>query len=315
MYHLSLPFQPGMNAMSPHHLCAARSPPFIVDTADAPALPPLPEFEDKWPSFLLWPPSSPNPSPPPGRIQHRRLIYSRQQTMPPPTLQPPRRPKHARNNTSTAYDVRALASISPTEHLFIISPSNDAPSLSDPSTYSSSEEEDEDDDSHASVTTLWDTYYNLPPNPNTSTTNPSPSSKRHSPIYEIDPSTMAPPFPPRSASRTSQDPSKPPPRLTPRSQTAPPLHFSPSLSLFPPIPRTHAPRPLISPCAPPIGLTEKSVWEHEEEGGSRLKGVKARFYVGGASGVQGGRRRSAGEIVKSIFGGWHEKGGKDAKSQ
>ncbi|KFY15183.1 hypothetical protein V491_05751, partial [Pseudogymnoascus sp. VKM F-3775] len=227
--------------------------------------------------------------------------------MPPPTLQPPRRPKHACNNTSTAYDVRAIAPISPTEHRFTISPSNDAPSLSDPSTYSSSHEEDEDDDYHASVTTLWDTYYNLPPTPNTSTTNLSPSSKRHSSIYEIDPFTMAPPFPPRSASRISQDPYKPPPRLTARSQTAPPLHFSsshrplpaptqafrhhatpplppprqfspsinqtsPSLSLFPPIPRTHAPRLLISPCAPPIGLTEKSVWEHEEEGGSGLKG-------------------------------------------
>lgn len=45
-----------------------------------------------------------------------------------------------------------------------------------------------------------------------------------------------------------------------------------------------------------------------------LKGVKARFHGRGASsGAHGVRRKSAGEVVKGIFGGWTEKSGKGGK--
>lgn len=56
------------------------------------------------------------------------------------------------------------------------------------------------------------------------------------------------------------------------------------------------------------------MFDHEEEGVKGLKGVKARFHGRGASsGAKGERRKSAGEVVKGIFGGWSEKGGKGGK--
>lgn len=61
-------------------------------------------------------------------------------------------------------------------------------------------------------------------------------------------------------------------------------------------------------------VAEKSVFDHEEESAKGLKGVRARFHGrGSSSGAHGGRRKSAGEVVKGIFRGWSDKSSKGGK--
>ncbi|KFZ15432.1 hypothetical protein V502_05596 [Pseudogymnoascus sp. VKM F-4520 (FW-2644)] len=346
-----------MTDMSPCRLCAAPFPPVIVRTVDAPALPALPEFEDKWPNFL----DSPLPSPPhplrSAKKQYLRL-FPHQRAMPPTPPSSPRRLKPASSDrTITAYDLHALSPISPTEHLFIVTPSSDTSSLSDPSVYSPS---DEDGDYDASGFPPWHNSYDFPATPNASPTDLSPLYRCYSPSkYAFDLSSMGPPpISPRSSSRNSHHTSKSLRQSTPRPQAGPPLHFAAPRRAPPlaaPAFRHHATPPLPPPslpefapqaATPPLSpssysanitpsssslptpsplaraeplstapaLAEKSVFDHEEEGVKGLKGVKARFHGRGASsGAKGGRRKSAGEVVKGIFGGWSEKGGKGGK--
>lgn len=60
-------------------------------------------------------------------------------------------------------------------------------------------------------------------------------------------------------------------------------------------------------------VVEKSVFDLEEESSVGLKGVTARFHGrGSSSGAHGGRRKSAGEVMKGIFG-WSDKNSKGGK--
>ncbi|KFY21774.1 hypothetical protein V493_07124 [Pseudogymnoascus sp. VKM F-4281 (FW-2241)] len=341
-----------MTDMSPCRLCAATIPPVIVRIVDAPALTALPEFEDKWPNFL----DSSLPSPPrpsePAKKQYLRL-FPQQKAMPPIPSSSPRRLKPvSSDSTITAYDLHALSRISPTEHLFIMTPSSDTSSLSDPSVHSPS---DEDDDYDISGFPPWHSLYDFPATPSASPTDLSPLYRCPSPSkFAFEPASMSPPIPPRSESRNSSKSRRQP---ATRAQAGPPLHFSaprrapplaaqafrhratpplppPSLPEFappaatPPLrPSSYSanttpqssslptPSPLAraAPLPPTSAPAEKSAFDHEEEGMKGLKGVKARFHGRGASsGANGARRKSAGEVVKGIFC-WSEKSAKGGK--
>ncbi|OBT97218.2 hypothetical protein VE01_04621 [Pseudogymnoascus verrucosus] len=339
-----------MTDMSPCRLCAAPFPPVIVRIVDAPALPALPEFEDKWPNFLDSPlPPIPHPSRS-AKKQYYRL-FPHQRAMPPT---PPSSPRHFKlvtsDSTIPAYDLHALSPLSPMEQLFLVTPSSDTSSLSDPSIHSPS---DEDDDYDASGLPSWHNSYDFPATPSASPTELSPLYRCNSPSkFAFDISSMPPPpIPPRSSSRNSNHTTKSPRQ---RPQAGPPLHFAAprrAPQLVAPAFRHHATPPLpppgfapqgtiqplhpstystntspLSPLLPPSPLAravplptspvlaERSVFDYEEEGARGLKGVKARFHKHSvSSGAQGGRRKSAGEVVKGIFGGWSEKGGRSGK--
>ncbi|OBT69140.1 hypothetical protein VE03_01858 [Pseudogymnoascus sp. 23342-1-I1] len=343
--------------MSPCRLCAAPFPPVIVRGVDAPALPALPDFEDKWPNFL----DSPLPSPPcpsrPSKKQYLRL-FPQQRAMPPTPPSSPRRLKPANSdNTITAYDLHALSPLSPMENLFIVTPSSDTSSLSDPSVYSPS---DEDDDYEFSGFPSWHNSYDFPATPSASPTDLSPLYRCNSPSkFAFDIASLgSPTIPPRSSSRNSNRTTNSRRQPAPRPQAGPPLHFSGPRRAPPleaPAFRHHATPPLPAPGLPEFApkaaspprrpssysanvtpsspslptpsplaramplsssppLAEKSVFDHEDEGVKGLKGVKARFHGRGvSSGAQGVRRKSAGEIVKGIFGGRSEKGVKGGK--
>ncbi|KFZ12119.1 hypothetical protein V501_04366 [Pseudogymnoascus sp. VKM F-4519 (FW-2642)] len=340
-----------MTDMSPCRLCAAPFAPVIVRIVDAPALPALPEFEeDKWPNFLDSPlPPIPHPSRS-AKKQYYRL-FPHQRAMPPT---PPSSPRHFKpvtsDSTIPAYDLHALSPLSPMEQLFLVTPSSDTSSLSDPSIHSPS---DEDDDYDASGFPSWHNSYNFPATPSASPIELSPLYRCNSPSkFAFDISAMPPPpIPPRSSSRNSHHTTKSPRQ---RPQAGPPLHFAAprrAPPLVAPAFRHHATPPLpppgfapqgtiqplhpssystnaspLSPSLPPSPLArsvplptspvlaERSVFDYEEEGARGLKGVKARFHKHSASsGAQGGRRKSAGEVVKGIFGGWSEKGGRGGK--
>ncbi|OBT88054.1 hypothetical protein VE02_03655 [Pseudogymnoascus sp. 03VT05] len=336
--------------MSPCRLCAAPFPPVIVRIVDAPALPALPEFEDKWPNFLDSPlPPLPHPSRS-AKKQYYRL-FPHQRVMPPTPPSSPRRLKPvSSDSTITAYDLHALSHIS---QLFLVTPSSDTSSLSDPSIHSPS---DEDDDYDASGFPSWHNSYDFPATPSASPTELSPLYRCNSPSkFAFDISSMAPPpIPPRSSSRNSGHTTKSPRQ---RPQAGPPLHFAAprrAPPLVAPAFKHHATPPLpppsrsgfapqatiqplhpssystntspLSPSLPPSPLApavplptspvlaEKSVFDHEDEGVKGLKGVTARFHKHSvSSGAQGGRRKSAGEVVKGIFGGWSEKSGRGGK--
>ncbi|KFY07362.1 hypothetical protein V492_07211, partial [Pseudogymnoascus sp. VKM F-4246] len=161
-----------MTDMSPCRLCAAPFPPVIVRIVDAPALPALPEFEDKWPNFLDSPLPSPPHPPRPAKKRYYYHLFPHQRAMPPTPPSTPRRLKPvSSDSTITAYDLRALSSISTTEHLFIAAPSSDTSSLSDPSVHSPS---DEDEDYDTSGFPSWHTSYDFPATPSASPTELSP---------------------------------------------------------------------------------------------------------------------------------------------
>ncbi|ELR09688.1 hypothetical protein VC83_06237 [Pseudogymnoascus destructans] len=343
-----------MTDMSPCRLCAAPFPPVIVRIVGAPTLPALPEFEDKWPNFLDSP-LSPLPHPSRSAKKQYYRLFPHQRAMPPTPPSSPRRLKPVSSDI-TAYDLHALSSISPMEQLFLVTPSSDTSSLSDPSIHSPS---DEDDDYDTSGFPSWHNSYDFLATPSASPTELSPLYRCNSPSkFAFDISSMPPPpIPPRSPSLNSGDTTKSSRHPAPRPQAGPPLHFAaprraPPLvapafrhRATPPLPPLSrpgfAPPATIPPLHPssystntsPLSLSlppsplaravplptspvlaEKSVFDHEEEGVKGLKGVKARFHKhGAASGAQGGRRKSAGEVVKGIFGGWSEKGGRGGK--
>ncbi|OBT49831.1 hypothetical protein VE04_10129 [Pseudogymnoascus sp. 24MN13] len=322
--------------MSPCRLCAAPFPPVIVRIVDAPALPAVPEFEDKWPNFLDSPlPPIPHPSRS-AKKQYYRL-FPHQRAMPPTPPSSPRHFKPVRSDSTTpAHDLHALSPLSPMEQLFLVTPSSDTSSLSDPSIHS------DEDDYDASGFPSWHNSYDFPatpsatPPPNSHWTSP-PWGPHQSPRAPHRETLSTPPSLPANVPKldhlsTSLDrvvqrahvapafrhhatPPLPPPGFAPQG-TIQPLHPSTYSTNTGPLSPSLPPSPLARAVPMPTSpvLTERSVFDYEEEGGKVLKGVKARFHKHSASsGAQGGRRKSAGEVVKGIFGGWSEKGGRGGK--
>ncbi|KFY43247.1 hypothetical protein V495_04059 [Pseudogymnoascus sp. VKM F-4514 (FW-929)] len=241
-----------MTDMSPCRLCAAPFPsPVIVRIVDAPALPALPEFEDKWPDFLDSPMPPPPHPPRPARKQYR--LFPHQKAMPPTPPSTPRRLKPvSSDSTITAYDLHALSPMSLRDNLYIVTPSSDTSSLSDPLVYSPS---DEDDNYDTSGFPPWHGSYDFPATPSASPTELSPLYRCNSPskfAFEI--ASMGPPsIPPRSSSRNSERTSKTVCQSTPRPQAGPPLHFAAprrAASSAPPAFKHRATPPLPPPSAP-----------------------------------------------------------------